>query len=644
MGRRIFAMILIPGVFVTAVMAQMTVKDSDDNKLMQVYDEGTVGSIGLPPGAAPSSTSGKLYNQGGALYWNGSALGTAGSAGGWTDNGTVVRLTTITDKVGIGDTSPTHKLDVSGKIGIKDTQVLYMPDQADFEGTLIVGNGGGSLSHASGNQGQSNTAIGLDALNANTTGTGNTAIGHMALSFNSTGIGNTASGVQALYANSSGSNNTIYGYRAAADNTTGAENTIIGSAANFFNTTGSNNTIVGYSAGMGTALHSKSGNIFIGHEAGFNETGSNKLYIDNSGSATPLIGGDFAADELYLNGKVGIGITSPAFALDVKDSLGINGTRLLYLPDQTDFTGSLFAGGGGSSLSHTSTLDGRSNVGVGMDALDHVTTGNSNTAIGIWSLYWNMSGINNTACGCRTLGANLDGSYNTAIGVGALNNQLGGDGNTAVGHDALVTGGGSNNTAIGTLADVTTTGLTNATAIGYKAEVDASHKVRVGNDSITVIEGKVDFTYTSDRNKKENFLDVDGEAVLHEIRTFTLQSWNYKHDEAKIRHYGPVSQDFYRAFGEDKLGTIGSDTTLCGSDVVGINMIAIQALEKRTAEEKLRISKFEEMNEKMAAVNARVILENEKLKAELDQLKSIVTNLCQSMNYEESRMTSTESR
>ncbi len=60
-----------------------------------------------------------IYGQ--ALYQNGAAvcdaLGTNCSiAGGWTDDGQVVRLTTSTDQVGIGTTNPISKLQVNGAI------------------------------------------------------------------------------------------------------------------------------------------------------------------------------------------------------------------------------------------------------------------------------------------------------------------------------------------------------------------------------------------------------------------------------------------------------------------------------------------------------------------------------------------------
>jgi len=47
-----------------------------------------------------------------------------------------------------------------------------------------------------------------------------------------------------------------------------------------------------------------SGNVFLGYTAGYNETGSNKLYIDNSNTATPLIYGEFDNNILTINGNL----------------------------------------------------------------------------------------------------------------------------------------------------------------------------------------------------------------------------------------------------------------------------------------------------------------------------------------------------
>jgi hypothetical protein len=143
---------------------------------------------------------------------------------------------------------------------------------------------------------------------------------------------------------------------------------------------------------------------------------------------------------------------------------------------------------------------------------------------------------------------------------------------------------GNDNTAIGRSADVSRGDLTNATAIGAFAVVNASNKVRIGDTGVNRIEGQVSFTSVSDRNQKENFKPVDGEEVLEKIREIPVQSWNYiDHDPKEFRHYGPVAQDFFAAFGHDDIGTVGTPTTINSGDMQGILMIAVQALEKRLA-------------------------------------------------------------
>ena len=61
---------------------------------------------------------------------------------------------------------------------------------------------------------------------------------------------------------------------------------------------------------------STSGNVFLGPSAGANEAGSNKLYIANSNTSTPIIGGDFSKNILSLNGsaaeKIKLSADNPA--------------------------------------------------------------------------------------------------------------------------------------------------------------------------------------------------------------------------------------------------------------------------------------------------------------------------------------------
>jgi len=229
---------------------------------------------------------------------------------------------------------------------------------------------------------------------------------------------------------------------------------------------------------------------------------------------------------------------------------------------------------------------GESNTASGVEALFNNTTGNWNTANGVIALFSNTTGNDNTASGVQALVSNTTGIGNTASGVQALFSNTTGTDNTAIGVSALQSNTtGFANTAIGFDADVFPGNLTNATAIGNRALVNAGNKIRLGNTAVTVIEGQVAFTASSDKTKKENFQPVDGEEVLGKIRGFELRSWNFiGHDPKEFRHYGPMAQDFFTAFGHDGVGQIGTETTINSGDIAGILMIAVQALEKRTAE------------------------------------------------------------
>ena len=165
--------------------------------------------------------------------------------------------------------------------------------------------------------GDKNTALGQSALYTNTEGDINTGIGYVSLYKNTTGDVNTATGYASLYSNTTGNHNVAYGSFALHDLILGENNIAIGSGADRYNEGGSNNTTIGYNAGMGTLYHSKSGNIFLGYKAGYNETGDNKLYIENSDSDSPLIYGEFDNDILAVNGNLGVGTQTPGVKLQV---------------------------------------------------------------------------------------------------------------------------------------------------------------------------------------------------------------------------------------------------------------------------------------------------------------------------------------
>ncbi|NNL91321.1 MAG: hypothetical protein HKO66_03715 [Saprospiraceae bacterium] len=209
--------------------------------------------------------------------------------GDWVQNGSD-QYSNLSGNVGIGTSTPQAKLDVSGDALINE---------------LTVGKGGGDNI--------TNTAIGIDAMDQNTTGENNTAVGLSALASNQSNS-NTAVGRQALRNNTSGDGNTGIGDEAMRSMTTGGLNTVVGSQALINNSTGVGNVVIGVDAGFNNTSGSR--NIFLGTGAGADESGSNKLYIENSGSTTPLIYGDFDTDALTINGSLNV---NQAYTLPTSD-------------------------------------------------------------------------------------------------------------------------------------------------------------------------------------------------------------------------------------------------------------------------------------------------------------------------------------
>ena len=163
----------------------------------------------------------------------------------------------------------------------------------------------GSLAGRGGvvNGGANDVAVGTGALYYGSSVGYNTAIGAGALQGTTTSVmtESVAVGLKAGGA-TTGSYNTFVGAKAAAWQTTGINNVIVGNKAGYNGSRGvfSNHTLVGFQAGYNVS-DASTGNIFLGHQAGYNETGSNKLYIDNSDTTTPLIYGDFSTNALIFN-------------------------------------------------------------------------------------------------------------------------------------------------------------------------------------------------------------------------------------------------------------------------------------------------------------------------------------------------------
>jgi trimeric autotransporter adhesin len=89
--------------------------------------------------------------------------------------------------------------------------------------------------------------------------------------------------------------------------------------------------------------------------------------------------------------------------------------------------------GAGSTLTETFTTATGNNTGIGLSALDSLTSGINNTAFGSAALNFNTTGSNNTAVGYSSMLGAISALDNVALGVDALTNLVGGTYNIALG-------------------------------------------------------------------------------------------------------------------------------------------------------------------------------------------------------------------
>ena len=180
-----------------------------------------------------------------------------------------------------------------------------------------------------------------------------------------------------------------------------------------------------------------------------------------------------------------------------------------------------------------SNLAGNDNCFFGQDA-GFLNTGDRNSFFGREAGGNTTSGAFNAFFGSNAGINNSTGATNSFFGAGSgFSNTVGAE-NTFVGHLAgIANTTGENNTIIGGFANVGGAALTNATAIGFDANVNASNKIRLGNTSVTVIEGQVAYSFPSDARFKYNIQNnVPGLDFIKRLTPVT-----YYFDGQKLEEY-----------------------------------------------------------------------------------------------------------
>ena len=229
-----------------------------------------------------------------------------------------------------------------------------------------------------------------------------------------------------------------------------------------------------------------------------------------------------------------------------ENSAGTNNTATGYLSLRQN-TGSFNSATGSFALMNNQP--GNFNTATGSSALYSNTDGVLNTAAGYKALNQNAAGGYNSATGAEAL-FYTKGSYNNGIGYRSLYNNEGGSLNTGVGHAALATNvNGSSNTALGRHADVSSGNLENASAIGAGAVVNASNKIRLGDNNVTVIEGAVAFSHPSDsRFKKHVQENVPGLSFIKQLNPVTYDFDTEKYQDFVTQKMNDSTREKLKSF------------------------------------------------------------------------------------------------
>jgi hypothetical protein len=206
-------------------------------------------------------------------------------------------------------------------------------------------------------------------------------------------------------------------------------------------------------------------------------TGNVTLNLDTTkiprlAAANIFVGNQAVTGNITSSGEVQGGVVNATTSFDIAGTPFAFGSVKSF---------SAFLGFAGSAAS-----TGNFNTAGGYQALLSNTTGFNNTANGAFTLASNITGGYNTASGINALHSNTTGSSNTASGGSALRLNTTGSSNTASGGNALrYNTTGSYNTALGYAAgsDSTQPNLTNVTAIGAYADVAESNALVLGSIS-----------------------------------------------------------------------------------------------------------------------------------------------------------------
>ncbi len=282
----------------------------------------------------------------------------------------------------------------------------------------------------------------------------------------------------------------------------------------------------------------------------------------------------------------------------------------------------IVAGGAQNTASGSySTASGYSNTASGDSS---TAFGQSNTASGPASTAF---GAGNTASGSPFVAFS---GYSTAFGYGntasgskgatafGWRNTASGDSSTAFGYANVAGGtqsfaGGSSSTTRGTdpgafvWSDSTgPSGISSSASNQFdvRATNGFTFQTNTGTSFSTgcqIAAGGGAWTCTSDRNVKRGFAPVSADSVLAALVRMPITTWSYKSDPNRVRHIGPMAQDFKSAFG------VGNDPRSIGLlDEGGVALAGIKGLYDKLQRQQAQIEALRAENRRLKRQQAQI--------------------------------------
>jgi trimeric autotransporter adhesin len=372
-------------------------------------------------------------------------------------------------------------------------------------------------------------------------------------------------------------------------NLTGAPNVVAGSPINFvmpgvvgaviggggstnFGETGYTNgsaadfaVVVG---GLGNQVGQASIEAFIG--------GGLLNIIDASNYASIIVGGqenqiETNAESSFIGGgydnKIQFGAGDSVIGGGAANEIGTNSYQ------------SVVAGGDANDLgtnSMSSTIGGGEHNIIGANSSNSTIGGGRENGVGQNSPEGTVGGGGNNNVDDGSTNSTVSGGYNNNIS-GSYSTIPGGEGNYILANYCLAAGhlATAQNNGVFIWADNSGgyfySERNNEFAVRANGGVRFTSGTNAANQTVSWSPGAGSWSFTSDRNTKENIQPVDGCAVLEKLARVPINEWQYVGYQQ--RHLGPMAQDFHKEFPLND-----NDKSLNETDLHGVALAAIQGL------------------------------------------------------------------